>query len=262
MKIKAIIIATLTLAVWGCTDLEEEVFSVVPASQYGLTPHEIKTIAGGAYSTLRGGSEDGTNFYPTCEYVFFLDECVSDEACIPTRGSDWYDGGFALYNKLGVNAVKTGYVTHSKLDGKELHSSQYGVTHFRKVIEKAAKYNIMIDNHEPAMPTGLRRTYPNLMTQEGVRGQEFNAWSADGGNPPDHTTIVPFTRGLAGPMDFTFGTFNFDYNAAQIPVLGIPIFSGNGNIISNARIKHFCQSPISRNILNKIKFFPIFIIFW
>lgn len=93
MKIKAIIIATLALAVWGCTDLEEEVFSVVPASQYGLTPHEIKTIAGGAYATLRGGSEEGTNFFPTCEYVFFLDECVSDEACIPTRGSDWFDGG-------------------------------------------------------------------------------------------------------------------------------------------------------------------------
>jgi alpha-glucosidase len=71
----------------------------------------------------------------------------------------------------------------------------------------------MIDNHEPAMPTGLQRTYPNLMTQEGVRGQEFNAWSQDGGNPPEHTTIVPFTRGLAGPMDYTFGTFNFENTA-------------------------------------------------
>lgn len=125
------------------------------------------------------------------------------------------EDGFKLYNKLGVNAVKTGYVTHSKLNGKELHSSQYGINHYRKVIETAAKYNIMIDNHEPAMPSGLRRTYPNLMTQEGVRGQEYNAWSADGGNPPDHTTIIPFTRGLAGPMDFTFGTFNFDYNAVK-----------------------------------------------
>lgn len=115
-----------------------------------------------------------------------------------------------MRKKHKVNVVKTGYVNPNNLDGKEYHGSQYGVRHFRKVIETAAKYQIMIDNHEPAMPTGLQRTYPNLMTQEGVRGQEYNAWSADGGNPPNHTTIVPFTRGLAGPMDFTFGTFKFD----------------------------------------------------
>ena len=120
------------------------------------------------------------------------------------------EDAFALYNRVGVNAVKTGYVNLEALDKKEYHSSQFGVRHYRKVIETAAKYNIMIDNHEPAMPTGLERTYPNLMTQEGVRGQEYDAWSKDGGNPPDHTTIVPFTRGLAGPMDFTFGTFNFE----------------------------------------------------
>ena len=77
------------------------------------------------------------------------------------------------------------------------------------MIETAARNGIIIDNHEPVMPTGLQRTYPNLMSQEGVRGQEYDAWSQDGGNPPDHTCIVPFTRGLAGPTDFTFGTFNF-----------------------------------------------------
>ena len=119
------------------------------------------------------------------------------------------DSAFALYQKCGINAVKTGYV-NPLLDHKELHGSQYGVRHYRKVIETAAKYNIMIDNHEPVMPTGLQRTYPNLMTQEGVRGQEYDAWSADGGNPPEHTTTIPFTRGLAGPMDFTPGTFNFN----------------------------------------------------
>ncbi|WP_312766292.1 glycoside hydrolase family 97 protein [Epilithonimonas sp.] len=119
---------------------------------------------------------------------------------------------FAYYKKYGVDVVKTGYVG-GKLDGKELHSSQYGVHHYRKVIEEAAKYKIMIDNHEPVMPTGLQRTLPNLMTQEGVRGQEWDAWSKDGGNPPEHTTIVPFTRGLAGPVDFTPGTFNFTNTA-------------------------------------------------
>ena len=73
------------------------------------------------------------------------------------------------------------------LDHKELQHSQYGVRHYRKVIETAARYGIMVDNHEPAMPSGLQRTYPNLMTQEGVRGQEYDAWSADGGNQPEHT---------------------------------------------------------------------------
>lgn len=118
------------------------------------------------------------------------------------------DSAYTLYRSLGINAVKTGYV-NPMLDNKELQHSQYGVRHYRKVIETAARYGIMIDNHEPAMPTGLQRTYPNLMTQEGVRGQEYDAWSADGGNTPEHTCIIPFTRGLAGPMDFTPGTFNF-----------------------------------------------------
>lgn len=95
------------------------------------------------------------------------------------------------------------------LDGKERHSSQFGVLHYRKVIEAAARHHICIDNHEPVIPTGLQRTYPNLMTQEGVRGQEWDAWDADGGNPPSHTTVLPFTRGLAGPMDFTPVTFRF-----------------------------------------------------
>ncbi len=119
---------------------------------------------------------------------------------------------FAYYHQHGVNAVKTGYVG-GILEGRERHSSQFGVRHYRKVIEAAARYQIMIDNHEPVMPTGLQRTWPNLMTQEGVRGQEWDAWSRDGGNPPEHTTIIPFTRGLAGPMDFTPVTFNFTNKA-------------------------------------------------
>ena len=122
------------------------------------------------------------------------------------------EDAFSLYEKLGVNCVKTGYV-NPLLDGKELHGSQYGVRHYRKVIENAAKHHIVIDNHEPVMPTGLQRTYPNLMTQEGMRGQEYDAFSRDGGNPPEHTCVLPFTRGLAGPMDFTPGTFNFTNKA-------------------------------------------------
>lgn len=121
---------------------------------------------------------------------------------------DNLDAAFAYYQKYGVNVVKTGYVGE-RLNGIESHSGQYAVNHYRKVIETAARYHIMIDNHEPVMPTGLQRTFPNLMTQEGVRGQEWNAWSLDGGNPPSHTCIFPFTRGLAGPTDFTPGVFSF-----------------------------------------------------
>ena len=118
------------------------------------------------------------------------------------------DQAFAWYHQLGIRVVKTGYVGHL-LDGRELAKSQYGIRHYRKVIETAARHHIMIDNHEPAMPTGIQRTWPNLMTQEGVRGQEYNAWDTHGGNPPAHTVTLPFTRGLAGPTDFTPAIFNF-----------------------------------------------------
>ncbi|MFI3287257.1 MAG: glycoside hydrolase family 97 protein [Rikenellaceae bacterium] len=124
------------------------------------------------------------------------------------------EDGFKLYEANGVHSVKTGYVG-DLLDGKERHSSQYGVRHYRDVIETAAKYKISIDNHEPIIPTGLQRTYPNLMTQEGVQGQEWDAWDVGGGNTPAHTTIIPFTRGLAGPMDFTPVTF--DFSDAVVP---------------------------------------------
>jgi alpha-glucosidase len=118
------------------------------------------------------------------------------------------DSAFLFAQKYGIHYIKTGYVNFY-LDGKEHHSSQFGVRHYRKVVETAAKYGINIDCHEPIMPTGWQRTYPNLMAQEGARGQEWDAWDANGGNPPEHTTILPFTRGLAGPIDFTPGTFNF-----------------------------------------------------
>ena len=122
------------------------------------------------------------------------------------------DSAFALYERLGIRAVKTGYV-NPMLDDKELQHSQYGVRHYRKVVETAAKYHLMVINHEPAMPSGLCRTYPNLVSGEGMRGQEYNAWSDDGGNPPYHVCVLPFTRGLAGSMDFTPGIFNFQNKA-------------------------------------------------
>lgn len=121
------------------------------------------------------------------------------------------EAAFELMQQHGIGSAKLGYVGKIIPDG-EHHHSQWMVNHYRKALETAAKYNIAINVHEPIKPTGLRRTYPNLIAAEGVRGQEFNAWSADGGNPPEHLTILPFTRMLAGPIDYTPGIFNIKLN--------------------------------------------------
>ena len=118
------------------------------------------------------------------------------------------EDAYELYSSYGMHYIKTGNV-NVLMDGKEQHDGQYAVNRRRYIVETAAKYQICVDEHEPAMPTGIHRTYPNLMTYEGVRGQEHDAWETDGGNRPDHQTVCPFVRGLAGPMDYTFGTFDF-----------------------------------------------------
>ena len=118
------------------------------------------------------------------------------------------DSAYALYHKYGMHYIKTGNV-NLLMDGKEEHDGQYGVNRLHEIVEKAAQYQINVDEHEPCIPTGLCRTWPNLMTGEAIRGQEHDAWEADGGNKPEHQTVCPFIRGLAGPMDYTFGTFDF-----------------------------------------------------
>lgn len=122
------------------------------------------------------------------------------------------DTAYRFMQQHGMPAVKTGYVAPivRTVDGLQWNKGQSGVRHYRKVIETAAKYHICIDNHEPAMPTGLQRTYPNLMTQEGIRGQEWNAWAQDGGSPCSHVCTLPFTRMMAGPADYTPGVFAFE----------------------------------------------------
>jgi len=82
----------------------------------------------------------------------------------------------------------------------------------RKAIEEAAKYQLMIDVHEPVKDTGLRRTYPNWLSREGARGQEFAVWG-ETPNPPEHIPLLAFTRMLAGPLDFTPGLFNLAFEA-------------------------------------------------
>lgn len=117
------------------------------------------------------------------------------------------DTAFALMSSLGLHTVKTGYVGKIIPKG-EYHHGQWMVNHYRRVLETAAKYKIAVNVHEPFMATGERRTYPNFISQEGFRGQEFNAWATDGGNPAEHLTIIPYTCLLAGPMDYTPGIFN------------------------------------------------------
>lgn len=113
------------------------------------------------------------------------------------------DAAYDLYEKLGINSVKTGYV--GKIPNYR-HYEQHMVNHYNKTMVETAKHGIMLDIHEPIKQTGLARTYPNLMGGEGMRGQEFNAWSD--GNKPSHNVTLPFTRMLAGPMDFTPGIFD------------------------------------------------------
>ncbi len=106
----------------------------------------------------------------------------------------------------GYNAVKTGYVGPI-IPRSEYHDGQWMVNHYNYVVQTAAKYKIMVDSHEAVRPTGLCRTYPNWLAQESARGTEFESFN---GNSPDHTTILPFTRLMGGPMDYTPGIFQGD----------------------------------------------------
>jgi alpha-glucosidase len=130
------------------------------------------------------------------------------------------EAAMAMYAKLGVEVVKTGYVRHSgeivdAAGGKQWFAGQYMVRHHLRVAEIAAKHRIAIDAHEPVKDTGLRRTWPNMVSREGARGQEFNAWGVPT-NPPEHLTILPFTRMLAGPMDFTPGIFDLAHGQTEL----------------------------------------------
>lgn len=119
------------------------------------------------------------------------------------------DTAYRFMKKFGYDAVKTGYVGHIIPRG-EHHDGQWMVNHYLRVAQKTADYRIMLDAHEPVRPTGLSRTYPNWMACEAARGMEFNAWSE--GNKPQHDVILPFTRFMGGPMDYTPGIFQLELN--------------------------------------------------
>ncbi|MDO7854100.1 glycoside hydrolase family 97 protein [Hymenobacter convexus] len=119
------------------------------------------------------------------------------------------DAAFDFMNKYGYDAVKTGYVGDIVPLGHH-HYDQWLINHYNFVLQKAAEHHIMVNGHEAVRPTGLARTYPNLIGNEAARGTEYESF---GGNNADHTTILPFTRLIGGPMDYTPGIFQTQISA-------------------------------------------------
>ncbi|MBT0671068.1 glycoside hydrolase family 97 protein [Novosphingobium profundi] len=140
------------------------------------------------------------------------------------------DDAMALYEKLGVDVVKTGYVTDAggivadtdryglKPGATRMawHDGQRTVNHYLDVVEVAAKHHVAVNTHEPVKDTGLRRTWPNWVSREGARGMEYNAWGAYA-NGPDHEPTLVYTRMLSGPMDFTPGILSLE-GAEGVPL--------------------------------------------
>lgn len=116
------------------------------------------------------------------------------------------DTAYQFMKDHGYNAVKSGYVGDILPRG-ENHYSQWLVNHYQYAVEKAAEYEIMVNAHEAVRPTGVARTWPNLIANESARGTEYQAF---GGSKPNHVTVIPFTRLIGGPMDYTPGIFEMD----------------------------------------------------
>lgn len=116
------------------------------------------------------------------------------------------DQAYRFMKDNGYDAVKSGYVGNILPRG-DYHYSQWMVNHYQYAVEKAASYRIMVNAHEAVRPTGICRTYPNLIGNESARGTEYQAF---GGSKPNHVTILPFTRLIGGPMDYTPGIFEMD----------------------------------------------------
>ena len=148
------------------------------------------------------------------------------------RSMAWAEG-------LGIHAVKTGYAGGGMHDYVPKHS-QTAVNHFQRVIETAAEHQIMIDAHETIKPTGIRRTWPNFMTRECVRGMEYNGWGP--GNPPSHHEILPYTRLLGGPVDYTPGVFDIEYRS----IAGKPQIRGWGQPGTECRV----HTTLAKQIAN------------
>ncbi|MBD5785933.1 glycoside hydrolase family 97 catalytic domain-containing protein [Cellulosimicrobium terreum] len=139
-----------------------------------------------------------------------------------TRGYvDYYDAHmediFSQYEEWGVHAIKTGYATRFELGGvNRSHYDQEAVKHYQRVVDAAARHKISVNAHEAIKPTGKERTYPNMMTGEGVAGMEQQNYMGSNGNPPAQATILPFTRWIGGPADYTPGVLDVLWDPANL----------------------------------------------
>ncbi|GAA2801677.1 glycoside hydrolase family 97 protein [Saccharopolyspora taberi] len=150
------------------------------------------------------------------------------------------DDVYAEYERLGIPAVKTGYAGDTKIDGQpHPHYDQTMINRYREHIKKAADHHLMVEAHEIVKDTGERRTFPNFMTREAVRGQEYEAWSE--GNPPKHTVDIPFTRMMAGPVSYTPGIFNIKWDP---PGPGVPWATMEPTRVHTTRAKQLAMYPV------------------
>ena len=177
------------------------------------------------------------------------------------------DAAYALYARHGVGTVKSGYVTDigtaqfANATGTGTHfgftESQEGVRHYLEAVQAAAKYKIAVDTHEPVKDTGLRRTFPNWVSREGARGQEFNAWG-DPINPVEHEANLVFTRMLSGPMDFTPGVVSLDgargrhLNSTQAKQLALYVVLYSPVVMVPDLIEHYARWPAAFQFIKDV----------
>ncbi|MFC5833864.1 glycoside hydrolase family 97 catalytic domain-containing protein [Nonomuraea insulae] len=188
-----------------------------------------KFVLAEGWNTNSGGSWAGQDFLtPQADFDlpevlrYAADNGIGYIAHNETRGDiDYYDQNlekiFSRYEELGIHAIKTGYATKFLLGGvNRSHYDQEAVRHYQRVIDAAARHHITIDAHEAIKPTGLARTYPNMMTGEGVAGMEMQNYMGVNGNPLAQATILPFTRFMGGPADYTPGVLNVTWDPVRL----------------------------------------------
>ena len=134
-----------------------------------------------------------------------------ETSCSPRNYERHLDKAYAFMKEHGYDAVKSGYVGNVVPKGNN-HYNQWMVNHYQYALEKAAEYQIMVNAHEAVRPTGICRTWPNLISNESARGTEYQAF---GGSKPYHVSVLPFTRLIGGPMDYTPGIFEMNISKAN-----------------------------------------------
>ena len=166
----------------------------------------------------REGVFDFVTPYPDYDLVMLQDYAKSkgvslvmhhETSAAPRTYDQQMDTAYALMQANDIHLVKSGYVGPLLPKG-EFHHGQWMVNHYNNAVQRAFEYEVAVNTHEPIKGTGLERTWPNWVAREGARGQEFNAWSIEGGNFVDHLPSMAFTRFLSGPMDYTPGVFKLE----------------------------------------------------